>query len=47
MRIKFKCPLLDFGRVVSSLPETGSGETYTTVLGRGVLERGGDGAPNL
>jgi hypothetical protein len=39
MRIKCKCPLLDFGRALSSSLETGLGETDTMVLGRGVLGR--------
>jgi hypothetical protein len=43
MRIKCMCPLLAFGRALSSSSEMGSGETDMVVPGRDDFGRGGNG----
>jgi hypothetical protein len=43
VRIECECPLLVFRRVLSSSPETCSGEADLVVLIRGNLGQGGDG----
>jgi hypothetical protein len=35
VRIKCECPLLAFGRALSALAETGSGETDRAIIERG------------
>jgi hypothetical protein len=47
VRIECGCPPLVLGRALSSSPETGSGEADLVALGRGNLERGGDGGPEV
>jgi hypothetical protein len=47
VRIKRECPLLDFGGALSSLPETGSGETDRVIVERGDFGRGGNGRHEL
>jgi hypothetical protein len=47
VRIKCECPLLAFGCVLSSLSETGLGETDGAIVERGDLGQGGNGRREL
>jgi hypothetical protein len=47
VRIKCECPLLAFGCALSSLPETGSGETDRAIVDRGDFGRSGNGRHEL
>jgi hypothetical protein len=47
MRIECGCPSTDFGWVLPFLPEAGSVEANTAVLGRGDLDQDGDSLKNM